>query len=437
MVGPTRKLGTKGTGTKAASCFGHSKRLGLLRRGKLKAKRAQPSAATATQERAAQPTAEREASAPRLPESAADLPETVLRNVALEAVRVGNYYAEPEQQGEVLAYIGEQFNTLLADAKWMKKNAAKMKTSNGLTERYSVTQILAKRHEADGYDVFVQAREALFKKAAEDSAGKRESVEVDPSVYGELQEGLAEAAAAAAGDADPVGADELVELLEGCAKAGEVAAAVYCGERLEAVHEDGMPDDILDRAFEALKPLLRPSAAAKQPRLTGPWQDAGSRKAFGRLLDRLGRLRKDREVTRGGDAAERAARSAKGEDVLNRLCGALAPRLAADAAAAACRRRGPLVAEITRVCSEGGLSVSTPVSWDIVRVLEERGELASDGRDVWLGAGEAAKEELPKLADFAGEVELLDGLARERLERRKRRQKAREHASKRRRTAAP
>lgn len=374
--------------------------------------------------------------AAELPGAARGLPETTLRNIALEAVRVGDYYAEPERQPEVIKYIHEQFEYLLNDAPWMKKYAAKMAEANGLTEKYTVAEILAKKHEADGYDIFVQPHEAIAKKAAEEAAASREpEKEVDPALYGELQEGLDTAAAAAEGEADPVGGDELIELLEGCAKVGEVAAAMYCAERLESVLDGGMPDDLVDRAFAALKPLLRPSAVASSPQLRGPWKEDGARKRFCRFLDGLGRQRKERELARGGEAAEKAERHAQGEEVLGKLCAALMPLMVKDPQALACKRRGMLVVEIARLCRGAGLDASSAVVWDIVRVLEQRGDLVVSGRDVELRRDGAASGDPPSLQAFACDLPMLDFVARERLEKRAKRRKAREQgkASKRRR----
>jgi len=371
----------------------------------------------------------------------AELSETAHRNVAFEAVRIGNYYSE--DQAEVLAYIAQMHSELLNDAKFLRKYAAKLNKENGLSTQYTVPEILAKKHEADGFDLFLPADEAIYvKETAERKAAGLDLgyEEPDPVVYGELQEGLTEAAYAAAGECAPLGPDELLFLLQHCCRAGEVGAAVWGAERLEAVHEDaGVPDEILNPMFEALKPLLRPRSCRNEPRLTGPWSEKSKgktgppnpRRGLGLLLMRLAELRKTRELAKGGDASARADRSAQGEETLGRLCTALVPLLAQDSEAAACKRRGPLVPILARVCKDYGLEVSTPVAWDILRVLEQSGEVQPvDKRGVELKHKAApATGEPPNpvgLKPFSAAVAELDALARDRLGRRRSRQKSRE-----------
>eukprot|EP00406_Dinophysis_acuminata_P077953 CAMPEP_0179259082 /NCGR_PEP_ID=MMETSP0797-20121207/25643_1 /TAXON_ID=47934 /ORGANISM="Dinophysis acuminata, Strain DAEP01" /LENGTH=151 /DNA_ID=CAMNT_0020967125 /DNA_START=69 /DNA_END=521 /DNA_ORIENTATION=- len=118
---------------------------------------------------------------------AIQISETVRRNVALEAVRVGNYYAEDPE--EVFSYIKEQFDELLTNARWLSKTA-ELREENGLSRRYTVEEILRKKHEEDGFDIFVDPDEAVL---ARDAAGQRgEPAELVPGRLGELQEGLAE-----------------------------------------------------------------------------------------------------------------------------------------------------------------------------------------------------------------------------------------------------
>lgn len=367
----------------------------------------------------------------------------------MEAVRIGDYWSE--NKAEVLSYIAQMFSDLLCDAKFLKKYSVKLNKENGLSKRLAVPQILAKCHEEAGYNVFLPADEAVYAKEAADrkAAGLDTNgpEDLDPAIYGELQEGLTEAAHAANGDCDPLGPDELLYLLEFSSRAGEVGAAVYCCERLEAVHDGGLPKEMLGRIFDFLKPLLRPGACRGEPRLTGPWSEtprgrAGApnpRRSLGLLLTRLAKLRKDSELAAGGDAAAAAQRSAECEETLVRLCAALAPHLAADAEAGACRRRGALVPILSRICSDHELQVSTPVAWDLLRVLEETGAVHVEGRDLKLRcAGGGDSQTKRTLKDFAAALPRLDASARERLDRRKRRQKARQQgkAAKRRREGA-
>eukprot|EP00913_Durusdinium_trenchii_P026076 g24462.t2 len=155
------------------------------------------------------------------------------RNIALEAVRVGNYYAEDQE--EVLRYIAEVHAGLLADHEWLRKNARKLRQENGLTRRYSVPEILAKQHEADGFDVFVDPEEALLmaERAAKDSEWSRVTrPELSTAEAEEIQEGIGFVIATAAGGS-PIGVEEVLELLDRSVAGGEIGAAVYLAEHLE------------------------------------------------------------------------------------------------------------------------------------------------------------------------------------------------------------
>jgi len=373
---------------------------------------------------------------PRNAAPSGQLPETVLRNVALEAVRLGNYYAE--DQDEVLRYIAEVHAGLLEDTRWLAKRP-KMKLENGLTRLYSVEEILAKKHEADGFNVFVDPDEAVAAKEAEalKASNPGGPADLEPGVLAEMQEGITSVVAAAEGSGTPIDDDEIVELLEGCAKAGEVGAAVFCGERLEAIHGT-LPEPLLARAFAALKPLLRPSAARARPQLEGPWARSQSgragapnvRRQLGQLLMRFAQARKQLEVAEGGATAERAARIAEAEAVLSRLCAALLPALAADPEAGACARRGRLAQLVARLCQERGLEVSAALALQVTQELERSGAVVSRGRTLELvntAAGSAAGHPPSGgLGIEAKDLELLEELAKERLDRRKRRQKARD-----------
>lgn len=390
--------------------------------------------------RRGRPAAARKGAAPAVEGGA--LSETVLRNVALEAVRTGNYWAPPENQQEVLDFIAQENLRLLADEKWLR-TSKKIRRENGLSKLYTVAEILCKKHEGDGYNVFVEPDEAIAAKEAEERKARGEGAPPEPEAgrIAELQEQLEELVAAAAGEGDPVGLDEMLELLQGCAEVGEVAAAVYCGTRLEAVLGEGMQRTTLDCVFNALKPLLRPRAAREKPQLAEICGEEGAkfarnpRRGLGLLLGRLAQARKALDVAEGGDAAKRAEGAAEGDKALGSLCDALGPLLAADKEAASFKRRGPLVEVIPRICKAQGLDVSNSLAWHIVHKLEGTGALEVQGRDVKLSPSLAPGG--GSLAAFSSSLASLEGLAREWLERRRKRQKAREQgkANKRQRTA--
>eukprot|EP00927_Polykrikos_kofoidii_P018178 TRINITY_DN18377_c0_g1_i2.p1 TRINITY_DN18377_c0_g1~~TRINITY_DN18377_c0_g1_i2.p1 ORF type:complete len:507 (-),score=95.85 TRINITY_DN18377_c0_g1_i2:184-1626(-) len=410
-------------------------------------------------ESAAEPLAEHEvqSSAPEtgLAATKTNETDTVRRNIALEAVRVGNYFAEPSEQDAVLAYIKEQFDGLLEDKKFLAKNRRKLATENGFTKRYTLEEILAKKHEADGFDVFVDPDEAIA-AAERVASGPREGpAELDPGMLGELRDSLMTVVASKDGTGDLlVDAEEVVELLEGCAKAGETAASVFCGEYLHEIHDDKLPESLVDRVFNALKPLLRPSARQSTPRLEGPWSThASSNKSLnsklGRLLDKLSQARREQAIAGGGSVAELAERATEAKRVLSRLCDTLLPLLGADSEAKACRRRGPLVAAVTRVCGEHNVRINYSLSWLILLELESRGHVVVRGREVELAEGvsmAAASAPVPAVSAetrpvasssdgdgnafglSATDLSLLEQLSRESLERRNKRKKSREKA---------
>mmetsp|Transcript_18229 Transcript_18229/g.29122 ORF Transcript_18229/g.29122 Transcript_18229/m.29122 type:complete len:528 (-) Transcript_18229:37-1620(-) len=459
--------------------------------------------------------------------SADSLSETALRNIALEAVRTGNYYAAPEEQEEVLRYISELHRDLLADQKWLRKNSSKLKKENGLTLRYTVAEILAKNHERDGYNVFLDAEEACaVASAAEAEASKnarsreitagtmlvaRKNVRIFASTsswqqigtvsigqrveaadaprlvegfemvsirpegaievrhidqvaketigeeagstaesthaadelalgrLAELQEGLDAVVDAEDGSNDPIGVDELLELLEGCAVLGELGAAVYCGERVEALHHDGsqvnLPGVVLDRMFQALKPLLRPGSGKHKPDLHGPWSQpppgrAGipnPRKRLGPLLNRVATARKEKDLAEAGEDAQiERHQAAETTQMLQSMSATLATLLAKDTGACACRRRGPLGEAVVRVCSSHGLAVSSALAFVLIGELENLGVVKSHGRELEFNKDAEAKSNSKALSAFKTDIALLEDFAKERLNRRRKRQQARE-----------
>ncbi|CAE8729871.1 unnamed protein product, partial [Polarella glacialis] len=185
----------------------------------LKRKRPKPRAAQGTTQKTADVSAAAVA-------GASQLTEIMRRNIALEAVRQADFYSE--DKSEVLRYIAEVHQGLLADSKFMSK-LGKMKKENGLSRRYTVEQILQKTHEADGFNVFVDPDEAIYlaektKKDAErtiEAIAQAELARLSSGDLAEIQEGVDFVAAAASGEGDPVGIDEVIELLERCARGGE------------------------------------------------------------------------------------------------------------------------------------------------------------------------------------------------------------------------
>jgi len=266
--------------------------------------------------------------------------------------------------------------------------------------------------------------------------------ELAPGALAELREGLKAVALAAEGATDPIAVDEVLELLEGCAAAGELAAAIYCGEYLEGLYEGTLPEVLVQNMFDALKPLLRPGARQPHPQLDDLWSSSsqGSKSRskalnsrLGRIFDRLSRARREHATSKGGAAAQFAAKKEKGQRALENLTARVAKLLSADVEALACERRGPLLAAVTRVCCERGLSVSYALAWDILQELERNGAVRVNGREVKFVAEDAVQLADAQLSCSASELELLEGLARERLDRRKKRQRDRARSVKRRR----
>lgn len=131
---------------------------------------------------------------------------------------------------------------------------------------------------------------------------------------------------------------------------------------------------------------------------------------------------------------EREVTAAK-ERTLRRLCHVLVPLLAADPKASAAKRRGQLSEAVRRVCEDNRLKVSSALAWVIVSELENLGAVSSYGRELAFDAagllhtsGDAApaRDSCSSLQKLTSELEALEALAQERLDRRKKRQKARE-----------
>eukprot|EP00435_Cladocopium_sp_Y103_P044401 s721_g12.t1 len=194
-----------------------------------------------------------------------------------------------------------------------------------------------------------------------------------------------------------------------------------------ARHEASPP--LVERIFQAMKSLLRPSAHAAAPRLAGPWLKAPAgrygtlnpRKALGRLFERLAPLRRDPQ----DDAA---ARMAEVTEALGRLSHSLLPVLVSDERARRCRRRGPLAALIARVASDAGLQVSPALAQAIFQHMENEGLLEVKGRDVTLQSDQSvsAKVERSQMQSLHTDLPMLEAHAKKRLERRKQRQQARQ-----------
>lgn len=368
----------------------------------------------------------RPTSGPKTPEAdhGQAFSEVMRRNIALEAVRVGNYYAEDQE--EVLRYIAEVHIGVKGDNDWIRKNWRKLQKENGLTRRYSVPEILQKKHEADGFDVFVDPDEAILmaERAQAEALTRPELTAADAE---EIQEGLDSVLASA--NAAPLSVEEIFELLERCVSGGEVAAAVYLAETLEARHEASPPKELVERIFQGMKTLLRPSAHAAAPKLAGPWLKAPAgrygtlnpRKALGRLFERLAPLRRDPQ--------DAAARMAEVNEALERLSHSLLPVLLSHEQACRCRRRGPLAALIASVASEQGLKVSPALAQAIFQHMESEGLLEVKGRDVTLLSDQSVKAKVVStspLQSLYTDLPMLEAHAKKRLERRKQRQQARQ-----------
>lgn len=507
-----------------------ARRLGLLRRRRARQLRtAAPSthtvsgSVTAVPSEAIKAVASAAAAAGAVAASSFNLSDTALRNMALEAVKSGNYWAGPEDQEEVVRYIGEAYGELF-EAKWVEKNREKLEFENGLTRRYGVVEILSKVHEADGFNIFVDPEEALAEMAVKEAelaasasappimagtalvASKKARVFVSVSLWdqvgelpagqhveatgapvldngfrmvpilepkgavevrllhvpgsgivdhdlaeeealvgrlGELREGLEVVIAAAEQASNPVGLDELMDLLEGCAAIGELGAAVYLGERFE-VQMATSPPGALDRVFAALKPLLRPKAVCVVSHLKGPWSEAASgragvpnqRKGLGQVLTRLANARRDQKIAEGGEAAEHKATQDAVSAMFSRVCRALQPLMAADAEIMRCRRRGPMVEALERLSDANGFKASRGLFWVIISEFEKLGVVKGSGRQVEFHSAAPGTSDLTELNACNEDLVALEAAAQERLDRRKKRQKGRQQASaaKRRRT---
>lgn len=357
------------------------------------------------------------------------LSETMRRNIALEAVKLGNYYSEDQE--EVLRYIAEIHAGLLADATWLAKTS-KLRKENGLTRLYTAEQILRKQPEVDGYNVFVDPDEAIFLKEKEEkeAAGQSAAAFLDGARAAEAQQEINLVVEAARGG-EPVDSDEVLELLTQVAAAGEMEAAVFLGERLEAIYDGKLHGPVLDRCFQALKPLLRPNTVNPSPRLQGPWREVAAgktgppnpRKSFGKLLQRLAEARQADKPAEEAEA--QAAKAAKGQEAMKRLVEALLPFLAKDAEASTARRRGELASSLVRAGGSHGLQISMSLAQALLSEMEAAGQLEVQGRDVALQS--TSREGFPeRLADCAGDLPFLEALAKERMDRRRKRQQARD-----------
>ncbi|OLP91854.1 Cytochrome c6 [Symbiodinium microadriaticum] len=197
-----------------------------------------------------------------------------------------------------------------------------------------------------------------------------------------------------------------------------------------AFHDGRLSQELADKLFQILKPLLRPTAAAVTPRLAGPWLKSPSgrfgaanpRKGLGRLLDRLAVARKD---------AQTEAKVAEASEVMQRFCSALLPLLRASEEVARCRRRGRLASLVAEVCEQSGLQISPALSQAALQHFEGAGLLQSRGRDVSLQAAEG-EADVP-LKSLYTDVPFLEAVAKKRMDRRRQRQQAREAAKRRKR----
>lgn len=363
---------------------------------------------------------------------AARFTDLELRNIALEAVRAGDFWAE--DQAEVLAYIAELFVYYQSDAEFLRMNQGALGKENGLTRLYTVEDILAKKHEKDGYNIFVDPDEAVALFEAAKRGPRQGPADMEPGALAEVQEHVGLVVAAMQGDEAPLGVDELLGLLERCAGAGELSAATFCAERLEAAFEGGMPDDVLDRVFSTLKPLMRPSARRNPPLVQGPWSQPGGScthrslaKRFGQLIMDLAQTRKQRLALKDGLVAERMEHAKLAEEALQRLASMLAPVVLANPVACKCRRRGLLAATIAELCEKNGLPISQLLAFEAVNSLRGQGVVRIRGRqvDVIADASQQTASQ-PSLAACAADLATLERCAKERAERRKLRKQARE-----------
>lgn len=160
---------------------------------------------------------------------------------------------------------------------------------------------------------------------------------------------------------DPADAHEILHLTERCSSVGELGAAVYCGTRLELIMEKvespKLRGELLDRAFDGLKALLRPGVRNKTCELEGPWSKAPSgragkpnhHKSLGQLLQRLQNTRKEQKLVEGGEAAKKEHQHAVAQETtFENACAALASFLSEDAKIGEIKRRGALCEAGTR-----------------------------------------------------------------------------------------
>lgn len=368
--------------------------------------------------------------------------DTVHRNLALEAVRLGNYFAE--DQAEVLAYIREQYNDLLADKKRQEQEKEMLSRPNALTRLYTVDELLSKRHEEDGYDIWAdpdEIPEADGTSTAVGSAvsqntldqGNHEVNSILPdskqpqscdSVSGVADQlvRLQTRIDAAAPSSSCPRAEELVDLLELCANAREAAAAVFCYERLESYysaedrHSKGQagrqmpPLATMERCFNALKVLLRPNPAGFQEQLKGPWLGPrkrygvhNSRKALGRCMTRIAQQRRDAQIAiQLAKGEESAVQTKLVQDIFARLAAGVVQHLETDTATIQCNRRGQLSDRISEACRGAGLQVSGSVAREVVKILVQAGAISSKGRHFKWCAEQAAQAGAALLAGAQG-----------------------------------
>merc|ERR1712190_469909 len=109
--------------------------------------------------------------------------------------------------------------------------------------------------------------------------------------------------------------------------------------------------------------------------------------------------------------------------------------LAEDKEALSCRRRGPLAASVVRICREDSLPLSTAIGWDVLRELEKAGHLQCKGRVAKLqisapdiGRSMQIDKKDRSLKSLEPDLKLLDGLAKDRLDRKRKRMQSRQQS---------
>jgi len=346
-----------------------------------------------------------------------------LRNVAVEAVRLGEYFSE--NQSEVLRYIADCHAELLADTKKLTKYKKKWSRPNALTRRYNVQQLLSKAHQRDGYDVFANPEKVRLDFS-------QRAAEVCVNVPTELQTDIDELDTNLFRGED----DELVlGLVERCATAGEIGAACYCFERLESMYTDSevcqvglctLPVDTVHRSFTALKSLLRPG---RKELLQVPSKGSGPvrkpRKSLARCLERLSAYRRHFEDPDTTNSKSHGA-------ALSKLAMSLAPHLARSSSAAECHRRGLLADIICKLFVAFDMHISRMLAHELVLTLVEVGVVHQRGRHIAVVTSSVTEELLP-LAASAQELASAECAAKLRQERRKRRMDSKFHSVKRKR----